>query len=65
MGLFARTFLDYAPESREQMHMILHAANENGPAIELFRDAAEVRVQRVTRGFVAQKRTAVLVEKTR
>src|SRR5213592_149641 len=50
---------DGAPETREQMHMIHHAANENGRAIELFGDAAEVRVQRVTRGFVAQERTAV------
>src|SRR5207253_11478819 len=50
---------DGAPETREQMHMILHAANENGRAIELFGDAAEVRVERVPRGFVAQERTAV------
>ncbi len=44
---------------REQMHMILHAANKNGRAIELFGDAAKVRVERVAPGFVAQERTAV------
>ena len=49
-----------ASESREQMHVVFHAADEDGRAIELFGDAAEVRVERVARGFVAQERPAVL-----
>ena len=39
--------------------MILHAANQNGRTIELFGDAAEIRVERVARDFVAQERPAV------
>jgi hypothetical protein len=50
---------DGAPEAREQMHMVLHAADEDGRTIELFGDAAEIRMERVARGFVAQQRTAV------
>ena len=41
------------------MDVVFHAADEEGRAIELFGDAAEIRVQRVARGFVAQKRPAV------
>jgi hypothetical protein len=41
------------------MDMVFHAADEDGWAIELFGNAAEVRVKRVARGFIAQKRTAV------
>ena len=33
--------------------------DEEGRAIELFGDAAEIRVERVARGFVAQERPAV------
>lgn len=50
---------DGASEARKQMNMIFHAANKNGRAIELFRDATEIRMERVARGFVAQERTAV------
>ena len=41
------------------MHMVFHAADEEGRAIELFGDAAEIRMERVARGFVAQERPAV------
>ena len=41
------------------MHMVFHAADEEGRAIELFGDAAEIRMERVARGFVAQERAAV------
>src|SRR5438046_1539344 len=50
---------DGAPESREQMHVVFHSPGEDGRTIELFRDTAEIRVERVARGFVAQKRTTV------
>src|SRR6266699_7118749 len=50
---------DGAPESREQMHVVFHSAGEDGRTIELFRDTAEIRVERVARAFVAQKRTTV------
>ena len=41
------------------MHVVFHAADEEGRALKLFGDAAEIRVERVARGFVAQKRPAV------
>jgi hypothetical protein len=41
------------------MDVVFHPADEDGRAIELFGDAAEIRVQRVARGFVAQEGTAV------
>jgi hypothetical protein len=41
------------------MNMIFHAADEDGRAIELFGDAAEIRMKRIARGFVAQERPAV------
>src|SRR6266853_539011 len=50
---------DGASESREQMNVVFHAANENGRAIELFGDAAEIRMERVARGFVTQERATV------
>jgi hypothetical protein len=40
---------DGASEAREQMDVVFHAAAEDGWAIELFGDAAEIRVQRVAR----------------
>ena len=43
----------------EQMGVVFHAADEDGRAIELFGDAAEMRVQRVACGFIAQERAAV------
>ena len=46
---------DAASESREQMNMVFDAANEDGRAIELFGDAAEIRMERIARGFVAQE----------
>ena len=48
-----------APEAREQMDVVFHAADEQGRAIELFGDAAEIRMERVARGFVAPERSAV------
>src|ERR1039457_2937342 len=42
-----------ASQARKQMHMVFHAADEERRAIELFGDAAEIRVQRVAREFVA------------
>ena len=53
---------DGATKSREQMNMIFHAANEEGRAIELFGDAAEIRMESrlAGDGFVAQKRPTVL-----
>src|SRR6266581_3282458 len=50
---------DGTPESREQMHVVFHSPGESGRTIELSRDTAEIRVERVARGFVAQKRTTV------
>jgi hypothetical protein len=50
---------DGATEPRQRMHMILHAANLDGRAIQLFGDAAEIRMERVARGFVAQPRPPV------
>jgi len=41
------------------MHVVFHSPGEDGRTIELFRDTAEVRVERVARGFVAQKLTTV------
>src|SRR5438874_3775240 len=41
------------------MHVVFHSPGENGRTIELFRDTAEIRVERVARGFVAQERTTV------
>jgi hypothetical protein len=40
--------------------VVFHAADEDGWAIELLGSAAEVRMERVARGFVAQERTRVL-----
>jgi hypothetical protein len=41
------------------MHVVFHAADEEGRAIELFGDAAEIRVERVAHRFVVQKWSAV------
>src|SRR5437899_12705592 len=37
---------DGATESREQMHVVFHTADEDGWAIELLGDAAEIRMER-------------------
>ena len=50
---------DGASESREQMDVVFHAADEDGRAIELFGDAAKILLERVARGFVAQERSTV------
>ena len=50
---------DGASEAREQMDVVFHTADEDGRAIELFGYAAEIRVERVARGFVAEKRPAI------
>ena len=50
---------DGASEAREQMNVVFHAADEDGRAIELLGDAAEIRMKRVARGFVAQERATV------
>ena len=50
---------DGASEAPEQMDVVFHAADEDGRAIELFGDAAEIRMERVARGFVAKERPAV------
>ena len=39
--------------------MIFHAADLDRRTIELFGNAAKIRVQRVARGLVAQERTTV------
>jgi hypothetical protein len=39
--------------------MVFHAANLDRRAVELFGDAAEIRVERLTASFVAQKWTTV------
>ena len=41
------------------MDVVFHADDEERRAIELFGDAAEIRVERGARGFVAQERPAV------
>jgi hypothetical protein len=41
------------------MNVVLHSANLDRRAVELFGDAAEIRMERLTASFVAQKRTAV------
>jgi hypothetical protein len=35
------------------MHMVFHAANDDGLAFEMSQDAAEVTLQFVAQGFVA------------
>ena len=50
---------DGAPEAREQMDVVFHATDEEGRAIELFGDTAEIRMERVACRFVAQERPAV------
>ena len=50
---------DGTSEAREQVDVVFHAADEEGRAIELFGDAAEIRMERVARGFVAQERATV------
>ena len=45
------------------MHRVFHAADEEGRAIELFGDAAEIRMERVARGFVAEQRPSVFGRK--
>ena len=50
---------DGESKTREQMDVVFDAADEDGRAIELFGDAAEIRVQCVARGFVVQERSAV------
>ena len=37
------------------MDVVFHAADEEGRAIELFGDAAEIRMERVACGFIAQE----------
>ena len=39
--------------------MVFHAPDEDRRTIELFGDAAEIRMERIARGFVAQERSAV------
>ncbi len=46
---------DRASEAGEQIDVLIHAAEEKGRAIELFGDAAGIRLERVARGFVAQE----------
>ncbi len=46
---------DGAGESREQVDVIFHAADEESRAIELFGSAAEIFVERVADRFVAQE----------
>ena len=41
------------------MDVVFHAADKEGRAIELFGDAAEIRMERVASGFVAQERPAI------
>lgn len=50
---------DDATEPRQNMHMIFHATNLDGRAIQLFGNAAEIRMQRVARRFVTQQRPSV------
>ena len=45
---------DGAPETREQMDMVFHTADEDGRAIELFGNTAEIRVEGIASGFVPQ-----------
>ena len=53
-------------EAREQMDAVFHAADEEGRAIELFGDAAEIRVgsRRVGMGLPRRSVRRALVEKT-
>jgi hypothetical protein len=41
------------------MNVIIHAADDEGLAIVMREDAAEVTVQFIAQGFVAEKRAAV------
>src|SRR6266496_5511233 len=50
---------DGAPETREQMDMVFHTADEDGRAIEFFGNTPEIRVEGVAREFVAQERATV------
>jgi hypothetical protein len=50
---------DGAAEAREQMDMVFHPTDEDGRAIELFENPAEIRVEAVASGFVAQEGATV------
>src|SRR6266851_8843795 len=50
---------DGASESGKQMDVVFHTADVDGRAIELFGDAAEIRMERAARGPVSQERTAL------
>ena len=41
------------------MHVVFHAADEDGRAIELFGNTAEIRVEGVASGFVPQDRATI------
>jgi hypothetical protein len=47
------------------MDVVFHAADEDGRAIELFGDAAEIRMERVARGLSRRSGRRSLVEKSR
>jgi len=47
------------------MRVVFHTANNNGLAIKLVQNAANVAVQFFAKTFVAQKRTAVFRGKNR
>ncbi len=56
---FTHSACDGATESREQMDVVCHAADEDQWAIEVFGNATEIRVERIACSFVAQDRAAV------
>ena len=58
---------DGASEAREQMDVVFHHADEEGRAIELIGDAAEIRVESRDGGMGLSRRNGrrSLVEKTR
>lgn len=54
---------DRATKPREDMNMIFHAADLDGRTIQLFGNAAQIRVQCISRSLVAQQRPPVFGRK--
>src|SRR5262245_7114201 len=57
--LYPFSLRDGASEARKEMDVVFYAANADGWTIELLGDAAQIRMECLARGFVAQKRTTI------
>src|SRR5437667_8764861 len=54
---------DGAPKSRKKMNLIFGAGNKQRWAFESFRNAAQIRVQAIATGFIAQEWPALFCRK--